>query len=217
MQMSDHEIGVYVDIVRVRQTSYRVIRVARPLDGWLVQQPPGWPSFLAGLSKRSVRDLTTAWAFAARSPRTIVYLPIRSSHRVGQPLDGNSELILGPRLHLVLVHHSLQLPPSKWKVIRAGLGRDHTDTIVLPVSAYDDLEPTGLTAERVKRDPLLLNVSAGTLILIGSRQSFVRQLGALRDLAEKGPAAQTLNPQAHCYVEICEIGDPTIRLDLIAT
>lgn len=118
---------VMVSTVQLGCQQYRVVR------------PPKTPRF-AGLNegrlgaqfcldKETAVMFAQAWGLAARSPRTIVYLPLRRAklpdhHGWRRPLD------------LVLLHHRLAFPPSRWKQVRSRLETGRPHTIVLPSHAW---------------------------------------------------------------------------------
>ncbi|WP_203749525.1 hypothetical protein [Cellulomonas chitinilytica] len=192
MKVTGLELKASVQTVRLGSAAYRVVRPADPLTGWLVDRQICWNSFDGALDAHSFRALTIAWAFAARSPRTITYLPIAS--------DGTESTALC--LELVLVHHWLQLPASRWKSLRSRLGPGHVETIVLPPSAYDGREDADSWYHRENRDRFSHSVAAGTLVLAGSRPTFERDLAQLVELVEDGPAELATLPDRHVCVEL---------------
>jgi hypothetical protein len=92
-----------VSVVRLRGDSHRVVRPARPITHASLYER----RFGAQLSvnKAATVDLAFAWWLAARSPRSLIYLPLRSSRSSCGAEYG------GRRLDLVLLHHSLQGRP----------------------------------------------------------------------------------------------------------
>ncbi|MFI7553299.1 hypothetical protein ACIBQ2_26570 [Micromonospora sediminimaris] len=138
-----------------------------------------------------------AWGLAARSPHTIVYLPLRRAelpthHVWGRPLD------------LILLHHRLTFPPSRWKQVRSRLGTGRPHTVVLP----DDAWPVRSTADHQRvwhqefRDHLRWDIAADTLVLTGSREAFELEADQVRTLAEDCPAHRARTPGTHCCAEI---------------
>ena len=200
MKPSDLRLKAIFDVVKHEGIAYRIMRTARPLEGWLVQQHSGWP-FFGCLDRPSLRDLTVAWAFAARSPRTITYLPVRSSDSFASLPHG----LPVPNLDLVLVHHSLQFSASQWKPVRARLTRGHDETVALSESAYDVSGMGDLTLYKESRDRLVHRVAADTLILTGSRRAFARELEAMCTLAVSCSSEQSVDSHGNPYAEI--VGD----------
>ncbi|GLZ76242.1 hypothetical protein Afil01_10490 [Actinorhabdospora filicis] len=175
---------------------HRVIRPARPpahaslRDGYL-----GWHM---SVDKAAARDLALAWWLASRSPRSLIHLPLRSS-----PVTCGEEYG-GRRLDLVLLHHGLGFPVSRWKAVRARAGVAAARTITLPERAFRAPEPGDreLTARREFRDRLAWDVAADTLFVVGSRLAFELAGESLRALAEDCPAHLAADPDAHCCAEI---------------
>ena len=103
---------------------------------------------------------------------------------------------LGRPLDLVLLHHRLAFPPSRWKQVRSRLGTGRPHTVVLPAQAW----PARLTADhrRVRyrefRDHLRWDIAADTLVLTGSREAFELEADQVRALAEECPAHRARMP-----------------------
>ncbi|MFG1779673.1 hypothetical protein ACGFIG_24995 [Micromonospora sp. NPDC049048] len=186
---------VVVSTVRLGPHRYRVVRPA---------QAPAFASLYEGrlgaqfcLDQETAVMLAQAWGLAARSPHTIVHLPLRRAklpthHAWGRPLD------------LVLLHHRLAFPPSRWKQVRSRLGAGRPHRVVLPGDAW----PVPSTAEHERtrhrefRDHLRWDVAADTLILTGSRRAFELEADQIRILAEECPAHRARVPETHCCAEI---------------
>lgn len=184
--------------VRLGAVSYRVLRV--PLVGRLVDRPVCLTTFLSAFGKPSIQRLAVAWAFAARSPRTIVYLPIT------RPSWGGDCLCMpepenAPDLDLVLVHHSLQLRPSAWPAIRRRLGTGHPEKIRLGETA---VQATVTVPSWNRTERFTHTVAGDTLVLAGSRDVFTADLDALRYLVEEAPAEHARHPK---LTECTEIAD----------
>ncbi len=194
MQVAELELRASVQVVRLGRTTYRVVRPTAPLAGWLVERLVCWSGVDGALDKHSLRALTIAWAFAARSPRTITFLPISS--------DGPEST--AHALDLVLVHHSLQLPASRWRSVRRRLGPGHPETITLPARAYDGHEEPDWSHRRADRDRFTRTVAAGSLVLAGSRPAFERDLRQLVAMVEQGPAERAAFPNRHLCVELAD-------------
>lgn len=101
-----------IHTARLGATEFKVIRPARtPARAVLLDGP--W--YLNGWFDQEAAQITAGlWALAAASPRSLVHLPIRAN-AAGGPDTG-----AGRPLDLVLLHHSLQFAPSRWKELRGG-------------------------------------------------------------------------------------------------
>ena len=185
--MGGHEWPVMVSTVHLGRHRYRVMRPARPPGFAGLYEGPLGAQFC--LDKETATLFALAWGLAARSPHTMVYLPLRRAtrphhHSWGRPLD------------LVLLHHRLAFPPSRWKQVRSRLGTGRPHTVVLPAQAW----PARLTADhrRVRyrefRDHLRWDIAADTLVLTGSREAFELEADQVRALAEECPAHRARMP-----------------------
>lgn len=184
--------------------SGRKFRVVRPT------QPPRHASLYTGyrshqmlVDKPSAVDLAAAWWLAARSPRTVVWLPLRQTETsCGSRCDHQ-------RLDLVLMHHSLGLPVAAWKQARARIRQPRPHTVVLPERPFPDLTQADHEESRWREnlDHLRFATAADTLFLIGSRTAFELQANRLRGLVEDCPSHMAASPGTHCCAEI-ELGAP---------
>ncbi|MER5458333.1 hypothetical protein ABT008_26545 [Micromonospora sp. NPDC002389] len=194
-RLGGHPWRVLVSTVRLGHQQHRVVRPARV---------PGSAGLYEGrLGAQFCLDAPTAtmfalaWGLAARSPYTIVFLPLR---RTGSRDDRG----WGRPLDLILVHHRLAFPPSRWKQVRTRLGPGRPHTVDLPAGAWPSLS----TAEHRRgwhqefRDHLRWDIAAETLVLTGSRAAFEREAEQVRALAEECPAHQARVPGTHCCAEI---------------
>lgn len=182
--------------MRLGRDEYRVVRPARPVPHGLLYEH-GLGAQLT-VDKPTTVHLAMAWALAARSPHTIVFLPLRSARP-----DGDREC--GERLlDLALLHHSLAFPVSRWKQVRGRLGAGTPHSVTFPPGALPKLP----AAERERRhhddfrDDLRWNVAAETFFLIGSRRAFELAGEQIRGLAEECPAHLARSPDTHCCAEI---------------
>lgn len=194
-RLSEREWPVLISTVRLGDHRYRVVRPA---------QPPAFAGLREGrlgaqlcVDKHSAKLFALAWGLAARSPHTIVHLPLRAS-AAADPCDW------GRPLDLVLLHHSLAFPPSRWKEVRARLGADRPHTVTLPPGAWPSRPDADhhRTWHREFRDHLRWTVAADTLVLTGSREAYELRAEQVRELAEDGPAQRAQTPGAHCCAEI---------------
>lgn len=174
-----------VSQVRLGGAEYRVIRPALPL-----RHAPLYDGRIGGelvVDRASAVDLACAWWLATRSRRSIVYLPLRESPSTCGDEHGDE------RVDLVLSHHSLAFPVSRWKQVRARLSNAVQHTVRLPAHPFPDIT----VADRVARshndfrDHLRWDMAASTLFLIGSRKAFDLESRQLRRLLDDGPSHRT--------------------------
>ncbi|MGI5212478.1 hypothetical protein [Plantactinospora sp. CA-290183] len=184
-----------VSTVQLGCHQYRVVRPAKaPRFAGLYEGRLG-AQFC--LDKETAVMFAQAWGLAARSPRTIVYLPLRRAelpthHAWGRPLD------------LVLLHHRLAFPPSRWKQVRSRLGTGRPHSIVLSTHAWSSRSIADHARFRYQefRDHLRWDIAADTLVLTGSREAFELEADRVRALAEECPAHRARAPGTHCCAEI---------------
>ncbi|MFI6306987.1 hypothetical protein ACIBCH_34320 [Amycolatopsis thailandensis] len=180
MKLDGHHWRTRISQVRLGRDTYRVVRAAQPgSHGSLIESRLGAD---LDVDEVSARELAAAWWLAARSPRSLVYLPYRASRTACEQSDA------GPDLDLVLLHHSLQFPLSRWKSVRGRLGAGSPHTVKLPPDAFPVFPPEEHRGYRGDRNQLRPSIAADTLFLVGSRRAFELESDQLRDLAEDGPA-----------------------------
>ncbi|MER5764516.1 hypothetical protein [Streptomyces sp. NPDC002082] len=174
---------------RLGPAEFKVIRPARPparaalSDGnWYlhVQADQQAAQLLAGL-----------WSLAATSPRSLVHVPLRRT----DPETG------GPGLDLVLLHHSLQFSPARWKELRARLGPGRPQTADLPGPASTHPAPGEWPQRhyRENRDRFHQHVHAGTLFMTGSAKLFADTAWLFADVAHKGSGHVFAHPGHRHY------------------
>ncbi|MEV7673767.1 hypothetical protein [Streptomyces sp. NPDC088752] len=145
--------------------------------------------------------LAALWALAARSARSLVYLPLRS-HPAPHDGAGGAEPVA---LDLVLVHHSLQFPSSAWKGVRARLGAGAPGTVSLPGDDLPDEDSVDHERRRHRtyRDHLSFDIAAHTLFVVGSSLAFREEGALLRRFAERAPSHARRHPESgHFCVEL---------------
>ncbi|MFF0721760.1 hypothetical protein [Micromonospora sp. NPDC003816] len=199
-RLDGHPWRVLVSTVRLGHQQYRVVRPVRlPGSAGLYEGRLG-AQFC--LDAPTATMFALAWGLAARSPHTIVYLPLR---RAGARHDCG----WGRPLDLVLVHHRLAFPPSRWKQVRSRLGPGRPHTVDLPGNAWPVLSDTEHErgCHREFRDHLRWDVAAETLVLTGSRTAYELAAEQVRALAEECPAHRARVPGTHCCAEIV-VGRP---------
>ncbi|WP_156212889.1 hypothetical protein [Lentzea aerocolonigenes] len=176
-----------VSTVRLGRDECRVVRPARPL-----RHAPLYEGYLgveACVTKESALGIAMAWAFAMRSPRTVVYLPLRQSDCECRSADG-------PALDLVLLHQSLGFRLSEWKDGRARLRGGRPHTVVCQGMPREREEP------RWDRQELRGEIVGGTVFVVGSRSAFQAGAEAFRQLVEDCPRHMHEAPGTHCCAEV---------------
>jgi hypothetical protein len=193
MKLEGERWRTLVSTVRLGRDEYRVVQPARPLSHAPLYE--GYLGVETCVDKASARDIAMAWAFAMRSPRTLVYLPLRRS-------DSPCRWSDGPLLDLVLVHHSLGFRMSQWKDVRARLrdGRPHT----VVCQGFPEKPDYERLRFRKNRDVLRGTIVADTVFVVGSRVAFQVGGQALRQLVEDCPRHMHESPGTHCCAEIAE-------------
>jgi hypothetical protein len=194
-QVAGQKWPVLVSTVDFGGCQYRVVRPVRAPRFACLSEGRLGAQFC--LDKETAMVFAQAWGLAARSPRTIVYLPLRQAKLAARDLCGRP-------LDLVLLHHRLAFPPSRWKQVRARLGTGSLHTVVLPEGALPS-RPTSdhrRTWHSEFRDHLRWDIAADTLVLTGSREAFELEADQVRGLAEECPAHRARTPEAYCCAEI---------------
>ncbi|GAA3805871.1 hypothetical protein GCM10022226_27480 [Sphaerisporangium flaviroseum] len=149
------------------------------------------------VDKRAAVMLAMAWGLAARSPHSLIYLPLRAA----RPADSVNE---GQPLDLVLLHHRLAFPISRWKQVRARLGAGRPHRVTIPPWAFHrrPVADHRRWSYQGFHDHLRWDIAADTLFLIGSREAFELEADPVRALGEDRPAHLAKSPDAHCCAEI---------------
>jgi hypothetical protein len=193
---TDHTWRTTVTKATVDGRPFRVVRPARPVTDASLHED--WHGAQLSVHKSFARDLAAAWWLAARSPRSLIHLPLRSSGHI----DGDGDT---RPLDLVLLHHSLSFRPASWRALRARTstgGSPHTVELPegsLPAVTDDD---HAAVHHREHLDRLHWTVATDTLFITGSRDAFALQASQLRSLVEDSPAFLAERPQGHFCAEI---------------
>ncbi|SMD03265.1 hypothetical protein [Lentzea albidocapillata] len=187
MKLEGERWRTIVSTVRLGRDEYRVVRPAQPLRHAPLYE--GYMGVEACVTKSSALDIAMAWAFAMRSPRTLVYLPLRQSDCKCRSADG-------PALDLVLLHHSLGFRLAKWTDVRAKIRAGRPHTVVCQ----------GLPQERPAphwdREKLSGEVVGSTVFVVGSRPTFQAGGQAFRQLVEDCPRHMHEAVGTHCCAEV---------------
>lgn len=198
MRLAGRTWRTLISEVRMGRDRYRVISPERPPRHAPLHE--GRLGAQLSIDRDAAVDLAIAWWLAARSPRSLLYLPLRESEAVcGEQY--------GRRLDLVLLHHSLGFAPSKWKQVRARRSSPKAHTVTMPPRALGAfaVEDHRRRSHRDFRDHLDWTIAADTLFIIGSRRAFELEGDQMRGLAEDCPAHLVELPESHCCAEI-ELG-----------
>ncbi|WP_144126347.1 hypothetical protein [Catellatospora sichuanensis] len=191
-----------VDEVRLGPAVYRVLRPYRPLPRAALFPAGGEPRphcLLMYADRTAAAVLHAAWALATISPRSLVCLPMRAARPPAHTPFAGSEAM---SYDLVLLHHRLQFPLSRWKQVRARLRGGTPHTAVLPPGVLPGYEEIDHDARGYagQRDHLRIELSGRTAFVVGSTVAF-RQWGhCLRRLAT-GPGpdeASSCGAPHHC-------------------
>lgn len=89
-------VKIVVQRVRLAGTEYRVIRPARPLKNGALYKSGHYHMYV---DRTDGRRIGTLWLLAARSPRSLVYLPMRTTPvapGVGWEDEQSLDLVLAP-------------------------------------------------------------------------------------------------------------------------
>lgn len=177
-----------VSHVRYNGDELRVVRVERPPKRMVAQASYDYYDIHA--DRRGAVCLAAAWALAKRSPRSLVYLPIRANL---PPVD---VALTSPTLDIVFVHASAQFRASEWKSVRArsragAAHRIELGTIRQELPSPDETDFSS-TTHADNPHHLRYATAAETLFVIGSAPAFEREGAFLRAFVERfdEPAAQ---------------------------
>lgn len=172
---------------RLGPAEFKVIRPAAPPDR-AVLSDGNW-YLHAQVDQRAAQLIAGLWALAATSPRSLVHVPLRRA----DPETGERGL------DLVLLHHSLQFAPARWKELRArlGPGRPQTARLAGPVRADPSVDPWPQRRHKENRDRFHQHVHAGTLFMTGSAKLFADTAWLFSEIAHQGPGYVHAHPGHH--------------------
>ena len=207
------QVKVAINRVRLGASEYRVIRPAKPLtNGAFYDTGDGYHMYVDRTDGRRIGAL---WLLAARSPRSLVYLPMRATPAAPgiNPTADKEETCPDRPLDLVLVHHSLQFPPARWKQVRkritAGNATGERRTASVPdtdLPADEEVDYRALNYQE-NRDALHQRMHAETLFLTGSTAAFRQPARHFFAVAKEGPpaAATSLYISGACNYHVCRL------------
>ncbi|MFE9045278.1 hypothetical protein ACFYOG_30765 [Streptomyces sp. NPDC007818] len=188
-------LPVLVHRSRKGPEEFRVIRPAEPLTrAALIDHDRYLGAYLDGSAARGIAEL---WLLAARSPRSLVHVPLRANGRPDRAVPGGA----GSPLDLVLLHHSLQFAPSDWKRVRGRLGPGRPQTVSLPEA--EGAAPAvdhAARHHRENRDLFHQHVHAETLFMTGSTKVFRESAQHFLTVSREGPLH---TPDDHGSTHFC--------------
>ncbi|MFD4142887.1 MULTISPECIES: hypothetical protein [unclassified Streptomyces] len=196
-------LKITVQRVRMDGTDFRVVSPAKPLKNGAFYRSRR--SLDLYVDRPDGHRIGTLFLLAARSPRTLVHLPMRTTATapgVGwedeKPLD------------LVLAHRAVQFRPTRWKKLRerltAGNAPRETRTASVPES---DLQAGHASGRAPWSDPdssgLRQDEFAETLFLTGTTPALREAARQVFAVTEEGPpaAASGLYIAGGCNYHVC--------------
>ncbi|MFG2988167.1 hypothetical protein ACGFZK_02450 [Streptomyces sp. NPDC048257] len=184
------KLAITIHQGRLGRVEFKVIRPSRPLDRAVLADHDRHVD--AYLDQDAARRIGALWMLAASSPRSLVHLPMRGNRTPahGLPDSGTRQL------DLVLLHHSLQFAPSRWKKLRTrlGPGRPKTVTLLDPAPTTELLIDREARHHRENRDLFHQHLHAETLFMTGSAKVFKTTARHFLEVARNGPAHVPAHP-----------------------
>lgn len=176
-------LGITEHRVRLGAEEYRVLRTTG-LRRALCGDSGHWLDFW--VDREAAAELAAAWLLAARSPRSLVHVPLRK--RGERPVGPHPTEPYQAR-DLLLVHHSRQFPASRWKAVRGRLGHGSPHTVEFRRADFPATEDRTVPGAHHAgfRDRVRLTTAADTLVLSGSALPFADAAADFLDLADTGP------------------------------
>jgi hypothetical protein len=175
-------LPIKVHHARLGREGFRVIRPGAVLPNAVLLDHDRWLDMY--VDETAAAAVGGLWLLAARSPRSLIHLPLRANTwPFDEPRPG-----FGAKLDLVLMHHSLQFAPSRWKELRGKLDAGRPTTAGLPEAARP--APDFLHRHhRENRDLFHQHLHAETLFMTGSAKVFRDTAKRFLDVARHGPGA----------------------------
>lgn len=192
------EVALTVRRARLGNREYRVLRPAVPIHSVSLRDDPSWHVLMSTDSGEVLR-IAALWRLAALSRRSLVHIPLRLDPRA---MAREAHWTGGDQAYdLLLAHHSLQVPPSRWKEIRGALDRGRPHVAEIDIDPHP--EPHDWATARHRRqcdqDRLDIKVHANTIIFTGSETALRTGACAFTQLALLGPAAVHKEPATSYY------------------
>ncbi|MEU6039619.1 hypothetical protein ABZ801_29865 [Actinomadura sp. NPDC047616] len=200
----DLKLKVTVQRGRLDGTAFRVIRPARPLKNGALYKAPHWYEMY--VDRPDGRRVGTLMLLAARSPRSLIYLPMRTT-----PTAPGIGWYNEKPFDLVLAHRAVQFRPSRWKQLRerinAGNAPRELRTASIPVRdlpADHEFDPSERSHPR-HGNLLHQAVYAETLFLTGGTTAFREAARHIFAVTTDGPprAATELYLPGGCNYHVC--------------
>ncbi|AJT67184.3 hypothetical protein T261_5563 [Streptomyces lydicus] len=197
---------IAVQRVRLGDTEYRVIRPVSPFKkGALYVRGDSYDLYV---DRADGRRIGTLFLLAARSPHSLVYLPMRAT--APEPWfgwDADEKPI-----DLVLAHRAVQFRPSRWKRLRERIAAGSTPrelrTASVPARDLPDLESSYEPPDDPKEAQAALlrqHVHAETLLLTGGAPGFREAAREIFAVTKDGPPAAASPRYIHggCNYHVC--------------
>ncbi|MCX5399290.1 hypothetical protein [Streptomyces sp. NBC_00102] len=196
------ELPVAIHRVRAGAEEFRVVRPGRPpTHAVLLDHDRHLDLYL---DASAARTLAALWMLAARSPHSLIHLPVRANRL---PAHGVPDDVGFP-LDLVLLHHSLQFAPARWKGLRRRLGPGLPQTASLPEVEREQTAVAGAARHhRENHDLFHQHLHAETLFMTGSAKVFRETARHFLDVAREGPVYVPTHPRRPCYETVFHSND----------
>ncbi|MEU2451905.1 hypothetical protein ABZ605_17750 [Streptomyces sp. NPDC012765] len=189
------KLPVTLHRARLGPVEFKVVRPARSLNGAVLVDHDSHVDLY--LDQQAAKLLGGLWTLAASSPRSLIHLPVR-----GNAAPAHEPPEAGTRqLDLVLLHHSLQFAPSRWKDVRARLDAGRRRTVPLPAPDLSDQSAAYLDSRhhRENRDLFHEHVHAETLFMTGSARVFRDTARYFTEVARNGLGYVPVHPHHPRY------------------
>ncbi|MEV4940477.1 hypothetical protein [Streptomyces zaomyceticus] len=200
------KLPVTIHEAQLGSARLKVIRPAEPLvNAVLIDRDRHLDSYLDQDAAQRVGGL---WKLAASSPRSLVHLPMRKNRGPsGELTESNTR-----QLDLVLLHHSLQFAPSRWKEVRGRLGPGRPQTVTLPGPEQADEVVMDHEARHYQenRDRFHQHLHAETLFMTGSAKVFRDTARHFFDVARNGPGHVPVHPSHPRFCTALHSDDGTL-------
>ncbi|GAB2591054.1 hypothetical protein GCM10027168_25430 [Streptomyces capparidis] len=201
-------VKVVVQRVRLGGEEYRVISPARPLRNAAIYQTGH--SFDMYVDRADGHRVGALWLLAARSPRSLVHLPMRATAGIAPGTAYEDE----EPLDLVLAHRAVQFRPSRWKRLRERLaaGNAPRELRTAGVPERDLAGGAEEIAYAAPSDPVRPNllrqhIHARTLFLTGCSGAFRQAAAHIFAVTRDGPPAAAAERRLYisgaCNYHVC--------------
>ncbi|MFI9047405.1 hypothetical protein [Streptomyces sp. NPDC053427] len=200
-------LKITVQQVRLGDEEYRVISPSKPLKNGALYTSDS--SFNMYVDRADGRRIGALWLLAARSPRSLVYLPMRTAET--EPWIAFED---ETPLDLVLAHRAVQFRPSLWKKLRARIRAANAPRELrtarvperdLPADTCEINYPAPSDPGNGNKNLLHQHVHAETLFLTGSTTAFREAAPHIFTVTKEGPpaAATQLYISGGCNYHVC--------------